>query len=243
MTLGDVLEAAARRRLTLVHHASDRGDLAAQLESWPVDVSFRRLPAGGPAPFVTVSENGDFRAAVRVDDLREWFHPAVRVPEPGETVSDAERALFELLDDTRFESLNRRQLLATSREIEDRAWRTGRGTLHAGFQSPAAFDAQRSLYRRFGADTALDVHVYVTPSRGSPDLTEEPFTVHESQHPDVGRYWFLAFDGGGADQQCALVAEQTGTSAYRGVWTYDPELVDAVLRAVEDVRARQSASG
>lgn len=229
MTLGDVVEAAAARRKSLVYHAHEDGDLAERFAARNVDVSFNRIPPDGPEPFVTVYEHGEFQAAVSLADLEAFLappHPGRRAPG---SLSPAYRALYELFDDTVFASLSRRQLLAASREIEDRAWRTGRGALHAGFQSIAAFDAQKAVYRRLATDTSLDVHVYVVPSADASEFASHPVTVHQRPHPEVGRYWFLAFDSAVASQNCALVAEQTGENAYDGVWTYDRDLVATAL--------------
>lgn len=234
MTLGAVLEAATRRRKTLVYHAPEPGDVADQFEARNVDVEFQPIPADGPAPFVTVHEDGAFVAAVALDDL-QWFlappRPAAR--DPGD-LSPAYRALYELFDDTVFAALSRRQLLAAAREVEDRAWRTGSGEFHVGFQSVVAFDAQRLVYRQLATETDLDVHVYVAPEADASDLDDLPLAVHRSPHPDVGRYWFLVYDGDDTDRQSALVAEQTDTDEYDGVWTYDPELVSVAVEALPE---------
>ncbi|MFC3477972.1 DICT sensory domain-containing protein [Halobacterium litoreum] len=232
MTLADVVDAASRRRKSLVHFAPEPGAFAAQFDARNVDVDFRRLPEGGPDPFVAVYEAGEFVAAVTVADLRAFLEPPSARAFDRDALPPAHRALFDLFDDTVFASLTRRQLLATAREIEDRAWRTGRGELHAGFQSLAAFEAQRPVYRRLAAGTRLDVHVYVVPSADTDALDESPVTVHASPSSAVGRYWFVVFDGGGTDQQSALVAEQRGENDYYGAWTYEPEFVDAALAAV-----------
>jgi DICT domain-containing protein len=248
MTLESVIEAAERRQTSLVHYAPEPGDLADQFAARNVEIRHRRLPPGGPDPFVVVRRDGAFRGAVTVDDLRQFLWPPIRRPPDLETLSPAYRALFELLDDTVFASLRRRQLLATSREIEDRAWRTRRGTLHAGFQSASAFRAQRSVYRQLVAMGDLDVHVYVATDAPRDeldpdlDLDADGATIHAEA--GIDRFWFLVFDGGGDDEQkCALVAEQRGADGggdedededaetYYGVWTYDPVLVDRALAA------------
>lgn len=237
MTLASVLAAAERRRTSAIHYgtAADEDDLAAQFDARNVEIRFRELPPGGPDPFLAIRRNGEFRGAVPVAFLRSYLRPPLDRPDDPSGLSPPYRALFDLLDDAVFGSLTRRQLLATSREIEDRARRTGRGTLHAGFQSLTAFRAQRAVYRDLAGETDLDVHVYAADA--SPDdLADLPLTVHAGDgDPDgeIGRYWFLAFDGGGDDgRECALVAEQRGEDAYYGAWTYDPALVDRVVSAL-----------
>jgi len=245
MTLADVLDAARARRKTLVVHGANADDIAAYFESRNVGVVEGDVDIEGE-PFATVREGDQFRAAVPLEDLRAYFEPPVEDPTE---YPAATHALHELLDDSVFQSLSHNQLLATTREIEDRAWRTERGTLHAGFQTRLAFERQFPRYRRLVKETDLDVHAYFVPGPQDTDpATEKPLrmesvTVHEATLPDVGKFWFVAFDGGRTDQQCALVAEQQSDGSFRGVWTYDRDLVAMALDAVYEVGARQSASG
>ncbi|SEW18562.1 DICT sensory domain-containing protein [Halobacterium jilantaiense] len=228
MSPGGVIEAAIERRKTLVHYAPDPGDLSERFVARNVDVTFRELPPGGPGPFVTVREDDDFQGAVSVESLEVLLAPPHASAFDHDDVSPTYGALLELLDDTVFASLSRRQLLATTREFEDRAWRAGDGLLHVGFQTTEALEPQRALYRRLAAETDLDVHVHFTGD--SVDLDD--ITVHEDSEC-AADYWFVAFDGPD-DSQCALVAEQRDENDYEGAWTYDPDLVAGVL---EDVTA------
>lgn len=223
MSPGGVIETAAERRKTLVHYAHEPGDVSERFAARNVDVRFRELPPGGPDPFVTVWNDDGFLGAVTVGTLEGVLGAPGGATAAGETATPAYDSLLDLLDDTLFASLSRRQLLATTREFEDRAWRTGTGVLHAGFQTVDEFESQRSTYRRIADGTGLDVHVHV----GEPDLDVPGVTVHtDSEY--AARYWFVAFDGPG-DCQCALVAEKTGENDFEGAWTYDPDLVAGVL--------------
>lgn len=226
-----VLEAAAERRKTLYHYAPEPGDFAERFAARNVDVTFRELPPGGPESFVTVRDDDDgFRGAVTVATLESVLAPPTAASRDRESVSPPFGALLELLDDTVFASLSRRQLLTTSREFEDRAWRAGRGALHAGFQTVAEFDDQRSTYRRL-ADTNLDIHAHVA----APDLDADGVTVHPDSE-DAADYWFVVFDGPGGSQ-CALVAEQRGEDDFEGAWTYDPDLVAGVIEDLPPAEA------
>jgi hypothetical protein len=242
MSLADVLDAARRRRKTLVVHGpvEDGEEIAQRLDSRNVRVTVRERDADAPEPYVAVYDDTVFRAAVGLGEFRAFLEPPV--DDPGEDTAAA-RDVHELLDDSVFASLSRRQLLATAREIEDRAYRTGRGELHAGFQSRDAFADQRDLYADLGATSGLDVHAYVVPagSDDTPVSAPSTVTVHETPHTDVGRYWFVVFDGGHTGQECALVAEQRGSDEYYGAWTYDPALVAEALAAVDDIASQQSA--
>ena len=223
MSPGGVLEAAAERRKKLVYYASDPGDFAERFAARNVDVTVRELPAGGPDPFVTVRDDAGFKGAVTVATMEGVLAAPAAATADGEAVAPAYEPMLDLLDDTLFASLSRRQLLATTREFEDRAWRTGTGVLHAGFQTVAEFEAQRSTYRRLADGTSLDIHVHVA----APDLDVSGVTVHRDSEY-AADYWFVAFDGPG-DGQCALVAEKTGEDDFEGAWTYDPDLVARVL--------------
>ena len=68
-------------------------------------------------------------------------------------------------------------MLATSREIEDRALRTVYGELHAGFQSLAAFRKQSRVYERLAAETALDIYVYGDPGWEPPATSSVAYYV------------------------------------------------------------------
>lgn len=223
MSPGGVLEAAADRRKTLVLYAREPGDVAERFAARNVDVTFRELPAGGPRPFVTVRDDDGFRGAVTVETLEDVLAQPGAGSRSRDGVSPAFGALLELLDDTVFASLSRRQLLATTREFEDRAFRAGAGVLHAGFQTTEEFEEQRATYRRLADATDLDVHVHVD----APDLDAPGITVHPDSEYAAG-YWFLAFRGAG-DTQCALVARKTGENDFEGAWTYDPALVARVI--------------
>lgn len=237
MTLGAFIDDAATRRKQLVVYAPTETDLADRLTARNVDVDARSPPAEGVEPFIVVRDGSEFLGAVALDDLVAFLEPpSGGLDEPG-ALGSGYRAVSELLDETVFASLDRRQLLATSREIEDRAWRTGSGTLRVGFQSTAAFRQQWPLYRRLASETDLDVHVYTVDDLQFTDDVPPSLTVHVAPTPDVGRHWFLLFDGGDDDARaCALVAEQQTGDSYRGVWTYDPSLVARAFELFETSR-------
>jgi hypothetical protein len=161
-SLSEQFDAVAARRRTLTVYADEpRPEIASHFEGWTVEVRFDRLPVGAAAGFVTVRQGTEFLGSV---DLR-LLGPLLERPAPGTVGTADERpldAVLALLDDTTFRTFDRRQLLAVSREIEDRAWRVGSGGLHAGFQDRAAFDAQQAVYARL-SDTASTL---TSPSAG-----------------------------------------------------------------------------
>ncbi|WP_340100138.1 DICT sensory domain-containing protein [Salinibaculum salinum] len=195
----------------------------------------RRLPPHGPDPFVTIHDAGQVVGSLSLDDFEELLTPPIVRPGDREEVSAGYRALFDLFDDTVFDSLDRRQLLGASREIEDRAFRVGHGTLRASFQSLSVFESQVEAYRHLAGDTALDVHVYGEADWEPPEIAG--VTYHRSDAATVKRFWTLAFDGGGDEtQSCGLVAREQG-NGYTGFWTYDPEIVSRIADELESVEA------
>jgi len=229
VTLADVLERveAAGRTIT-VYSADEPTWVGDQFEARNVTVRHEPLPSGGPAGFVVVREADEFVASIGLAELREVLAPPIRRPWEDPPDSSGYRALFELLDDTLFTAFDRRQLLGAAREIEDRAWRVGTGTLRVGFQRLSAMRSQLPVYERLGAETALSIHVYGRADWEPPSVPN--VTVHAESAPEIGSFWFLAFDGGAEPQNaCALLAEERRPDQFYGFWTYDGETVGAIL--------------
>lgn len=239
MTLGTILDEAERHRKSLLYYAPEPGDFEEQFETRNVEVEYRQLPTSVPESFVAIREDGRIRGVVSLETLREYIRQPRRRRRDRSDRSTAYRTVVELLDDTVFASLTRRQLLLTAREFEDRAWRVGHGTFHVGFQSADRFRPQRLLYRRLAEETDLDVHVYAIPDD---EFTPPPgVTLHTEPADEIGRYWFMVFDGGErSEQPFALVAEQRSDDEFYGVWTYDRSLVE---RALANVPREDAPSG
>lgn len=148
------------------------------------------------------------------------------------------RTILEQLDRTTFTSYDHTQMLTASREIEDRAWRVGAGQLVAGFQTLSTFETQQDAYRML-AETSLDVHVY-----GAPDANVDAVgtTVHATDSREIRETWFVAFDGGpDPNQKSALLAEERGDDKFYGFRTYDPDTVDRVFDALDELTNRSPA--
>jgi len=234
MSFGRILsDIASREKRVIVYAPDDSGnELADVLATRNLTIDHRQLPAISSEAFVIVRDDGEFRGALSLADLLEFLTPPIRRPDDLDSLARKHRMVYELLDDTVFVALDRRQLLATSRELEDRAWRTGHGRLHAGFQRPDAFRAQTTVYREL-ATTDIDVHLYVPGGVSTDPLADTPVTLH-TRNGDLDQYWFILFDHGetGA-QNCALIARETEDGRYQGVWTYNEELVAEAFKAVE----------
>ncbi len=229
MSLHEKIEAVERERKTLTVYAADPDiDLSEQFATKNVAVRHSKLRSVGRDAFLVIRDRRGFRGAIGLDALKEFLEPPIRVPWSDDFDPSAFRDLMALLDRALFTSFDRRQMLATSREIEDRAWRVGTGELHVGFQSPSAFRAQMAVYRRLTDETTLNLHVYARSDWHPPERRD--LTFHAEKTDEIGAIWFLVYDGDGDDlQKCALLAEERAPNQFYGFWTYDPATVDELL--------------
>jgi DICT domain-containing protein len=218
-------ELADERRTIRVYAEEAQPALAEHFANWNVEIQYRELPAGTTETFVTVHHDDEFLGGLGLDSLpflreSDLTHPGTR-----EREESSFGTFLDLLDNTLFRAGERRSLLATSREFEDRAWRVGEGTLHAAFQRPDAFLAQRPVYERL-AETELDVHLYAATewNVSTPDGT----TTHADEG-ELGQFWVVAYeDTHDGEQDCLLLAEERDSDSYAGFWTYDPDRVERV---------------
>ncbi len=228
MNFDRLLSTVERRRKTIAVYSSDADDVADGFEVRNASVEHRRLPDAGSAGFAVVRDRDGFAGAIGLGELEEFVEPPIYSPWDEAFLTAEYRTLFELLDDSLFASLDRRQLLAATREIENRAWRVGRGTLRVGFQRLSILETQVGFYARLGAETALDVHVYGRDDWDPPVIPNT--TVHAESGDEIGSFWFLAFDGGDDETQaCALLARERAPGEFSGFWTYDPQIVDEMM--------------
>ncbi|MFW5917611.1 MAG: DICT sensory domain-containing protein [Halorubrum sp.] len=199
--------------------------------------------ATGPADFAVLERDGAFVTATGVDEL---LPEAPSGPAPADDAVDGEtgtgaagsgarvgKPVLDHLDETMFTSYSRGDMVAASREIEDRAWRVGRGELHAGFQTLDVLTGEADTYDLLGGKADLDVHAYAADEGNAPDV--EHYTVHVGQTAEIRETWFVAYDGGGLDEaKCALLAEERAPGEFYGFWSYDPETVDYVIEYLTD---------
>jgi DICT domain-containing protein len=207
------------------------GRLSTQFATHNVSVTAHRTPSGRPADLAVLSNQEDVLARFAVDRLRSFLD---HTPGTSDTlgVADAEYEQFLThLKETTFQSQDFQDMLYSSREIEDRASRVGTGTIHAGFQRCSLMADQRAVYTDL-ARTGLSVHTYGIPDISPPDLGDT--TIHTPDSEEIAEMWFVVFDGGGDDcQKTALVAEELQDRQFKGVWTYDPEIVDRITEYLE----------
>jgi len=215
-----------KRHHCTVYRSGDRLEIEEWLLNHGIPVESRSLPRHGPTPFIEIQTDDEVVGVIGVEALEGVTEPPIIRPGDGDEVSRGYRALFEMLDTTMVSGMSRRELLAVSREIEDRAFWVGNGTLHVSFQTLSAFASQTAVYRALGTETDLDIHIYGAEDWTPPAISG--ITYHTTEPERFEPYWAMAFDGGPERiQACGLVAEEQ-SDRYSGFWTNDPERVDEI---------------
>lgn len=230
--LRDVFVAAEATRRTIEVYSPSTAvseAIADQFETKNVAVTHLPLPKGTTDGFVIVrDDDGQFLGTLGLDTFEAVLSPAVHPPwRLAERDVELDR-IFTFLDDTLFTSYDRRQMLATAREIEERAWRIGAGTLYAGFQTEAALLAQTTVYEHLARHDRLSVRAFVSADW---DVTvSERIPVISSDADEIGDFWFVVYDGGPRKlERCALIAEERAPGSYYGFWTYDSAVVEDLV--------------
>ncbi len=222
-------EIEAHRKTLEIYSANDQSAIVDQFATRNVTVVTGSLPPGVDAEFVIVrGPEGEFVGSLGLDTFRAILSPAVHPPWVLTERETAYSEVFDFLDDTLFSSYDRRQMLATTREIEERAWRRGEGTLYVGFQNRRALEQQTNVYETLAAHGNLAAELYVSDEWDV--AIGESVRVTSSSATEIGQFWFVLYDGGGsAIHRCGLVAEERDAGRYYGFWTYDPALVEELV--------------
>jgi len=231
MSLRELIRGVEDHEKTLTVFNAD-GAVVEQLREYFADrnvaVRAERTQSGKPGEFVTLGVDGEVLTAAGLSDLRRMLD--------GEQASLGLRdrpyqPILDHLDDTMFTSWAVGQMVTASREIEDRSFRVGSGTLHAGFQYVSTLENELPIYERLG-ETDVDVHVYAVPDTDPP--TDRTFTLHLQRTEEIEQTWFVAFDGGPDPvDKCALLAEERESRTFYGFWTYDEATVDYIIEYLE----------
>ncbi|AHF99119.1 histidine kinase [Halostagnicola larsenii XH-48] len=225
MTLSAFLERVGETTRTIELYAPEPlPELTEQFERRNSTTEYRSLPAATDDGFLIVFENGRFRASIGLTAAQEFLDPPISEPWAEHFVGAAYLRLLEVLENTLTSPLSRRQLLATARDIEHRAWHVGHGTLRVGFQNLSAYEDQLPVYDRLARETDLEIHVYGGADWNAP-VGLSP-TIHRETAAEIGTFWFLVYDGGDDPLgPYALLAREEDDGTYTGFWSSDPELV------------------
>jgi hypothetical protein len=254
MSLIEIISGVEAREATLTVFDPDPS-VAESLAEHFADRNLRVVaerPTEGPTGYAVFSRDGEFVTATAVDDLLPDRSGDGDGPADSD-VSDAERSdedggspgsrrvgqpILDHLEETLFTSYSRADMVAASREIEDRAWRVGDGELHAGFQTLDVLTGEANTYDRLAGKDRLDVHAYAAAEGDAPAADE--YEVHVGRTAEIRETWFVAYDGGGFDgAKCVLLAEEREPGRFYGFWSYDPDTVDRVIDYLTD-RYRES---
>ena len=241
MSLSELIAGVEEHEKTLTVFNADEDVVTAFRERFAdrnVTVRPESTPSGKPGEFVTLSEDGEVLTATSITDLQRMLDDADVALGLGDSPY---QPILDHMDETMFTSWSIEQMVAASREIEDRAWRVGEGSLHAGFQYLSTLRGELPVYERLGSKN-LDVHAYAAPDEDPPE--HEGFTLHIERAEEIERSWFVVFDGGASatpqetgdavdENKCALLAEEREPRKFYGFWTYDPDTVDWIIDHLE----------
>ena len=231
MSLSELIQCVEAHEKTLTVFNSDPETvetLRAQFGDRNLTVRGESTESDTPKSYVVLSQDETFVTAADLEHVLATGDGA----DPEFGASDG-RPILNHLDETMFTSYDTEQMIAASREIEDRAWRLGEGQLHAGFQKLSILRPQIDVYEQLASKEKLNVDAYAAPDEEVPDHGGD-LTIHVERAEEIRESWFVVFDGGGDDvNKCALVAEEREPRAFYGFWTYDPETVDWVLEYLE----------
>lgn len=237
-SLRERLDAVEQRRKRIEVYTADSdvvGDLETQFSTRNVSVVHRSLPSGEDEGFVIIRDgDGSFRRTMGLDQFEAILSPDVDLPWEIAATETSLADVFDFLDNTVFSTFDRRQMLAVSREIEERAWRVGSGRLLVGFQNTRAVTAQRGVYETFARESEVSPTLFLEDELDS-DL-DDRIRVERGGSDDIGRFWFVVFDGDGDDgYKCALLAEERDPGTYYGFWTYEPDTVDEIITDLDSL--------
>jgi DICT domain-containing protein len=217
---------AHEKTLTVFNAApSVVADIRERFADRNLHVTAESTASGRPGEFVTLSDDAGVYTATDLASFRATL--SGREPPMG---PEGRGTILEHIDETLFTSWSIDRMVAASREIEDRAWRVGRGSLHAGFQTLSTLAGELDRYERLG-DSDIDVHAYAVPDTEPPDYSS--FRLHLDRGREIATSWFVVFDDGDEDdrttQKCALLAEEREPRSFYGFWTYDASTVDYIV--------------
>jgi DICT domain-containing protein len=232
MSLTELIAGVESHEKTLTVFNADEETVAAVRERFHdrnLTVELERTESGRPGGFAVLSKDtpeadDQFVTAASIDDILSQAAPNAPEFEEG-----SYRPILDHLDETMFTSYDTGQMVAASREIEDRAWRLGKGQLHAGFQMLSILDDQMDVYKQLAEKDRLEVHAYAYPDAEVP-RHDTDLTIHVERSSEIETSWFVVYDGGGVDvNKCALLAEEREPRTFYGFWTYDPDTVDWII--------------
>jgi hypothetical protein len=188
------------------------------------DVEIRREESGRQdSDTLVVEDDGETLARDSVGSVARFANAP-----PAAGYEDARiPPVVEHLDETRFQSYDKQQMILASRIGEFRAWNRRSGELHAGFQKLSKVDFQQEVYDQLEI-SEVDTHVYGIDDWERTD--EVDMEVHVNRAEEVREHWWVVYDGGGDEEyKYALIAQEQSPQEWFGFWTYGSSTVDRLL--------------
>ncbi|WP_257299234.1 DICT sensory domain-containing protein [Haloarchaeobius sp. FL176] len=233
-TLGTILDRAETDQKTArAVNVTDRANaetVSNYLSKHGVDLHVEQTDSQRPTDALLLESDGQFLAGSPLGRVARYANASAGDRQPDDSLP----AVVTQLDDTRFDSYDKRRMVLASRIVEFRAWNHRDGELHAGFQQLSKVNLQKNVYRNLST-VPLDVHVYGEADWDRPDDLD--IHVHANDSEEVSRHWWVVYDGNGRDEDKAtLLAQEVGDNEFFGYWTYDPVVADRVIDRLEAVR-------
>jgi len=217
------------KRLTVFNADEETiGTLREQFHDRNVSVLGERTPSGKPEAFTVLSADEEFVAAADIEtvlsddeDDRSRLRGRRLPADPRSPRRDDVHLLRHRADGRRLPG-DRGSGVAGRK-----------GTLHSGFQKLSILEGQMDIYEQLAQKGTLEVHAYAIPDTDVPEHDTD-LTIHVERSDEIGRSWFVAYDGAGVDvNKCALLAEEREPRSFYGFWTYDPSTVDWIIDHLE----------
>lgn len=216
-----------------VYRSGEPSEIEQWLANHGVAIEARPLPPDGPDPFIEIKVDEAVLGIIGIEAVEALIEPPIVRPGERDEISEGYRVLFDILEKTVVSGMSRREFLAVSREIEDRAFRVGQGTFRVNFQTLSTFRSQIEVYHTLAAETDLDIHIHGVEDWIPPTITG--ITYHANKVERFKPYWALAYDGGpDHTQACGLVAEEL-SDGYTGFWTSDSAIVEEIVATLTTV--------
>jgi KaiC/GvpD/RAD55 family RecA-like ATPase len=228
-SLGDLIRRIERTRLTLsVYNTgeADIGPLRTRMDRFNVNletVETPEVPEGvamlhRDEEFLMAEPLGTLLSSLSLDELREH-----------------ESGLSPIVDHvdstvTGVSGVGKPLLIRASRMFELLAYRSGRGTIHAGFQELSRFVDDPHVRRLYEGlvGTGIDVHLYGV---GNATVPVDGLAVVEDDGAEITESWFVVYDG--PTRRGMLLCEEREPGVYDGFWTHRDDLVDEALTYLE----------
>lgn len=216
-----------------VYRSGGPPEIETWLDNHGIAVESRSLPPDGPPPFIEIKTDDEVVGIIGTDVIEGLIEPPIVRPGNRDEISEGYRVLFEILEKTVYSGMSRRDLLAVSREIEDRAFRVGEGILRVSFQTLSTFRSQTEVYRTLATERSLDIHIYGAEDWAPPAIPGITYHVEAAERFEP--YWAMAYDGGPDETQASGLVAKEQADAYIGFWTNDVAIVEEIASELTTV--------